>query len=97
MLELRLRGSRREYRKQPGMWAEHKHSAQCGDVAMSPSRDTYIGSLRTLEAFYADEEDEEDEDEEDEEEANQGKYSAQALGAEKRCNSARGAYSSAAA
>jgi hypothetical protein len=37
MLELRLRGSRREYRKQPGMWAEHKHSAQCGDVAMSPS------------------------------------------------------------
>ena len=86
MLELRLRGSRCEYRKQPGMWAEHKHSAQCGDVAMSPSRDTYIGSLRTLEAFYG-----------DEEEASQGKYPAQAFGAEKRRNSARGAYSSAAA
>jgi hypothetical protein len=27
MLELWLRGSRREYREQPGMWAEHKHSA----------------------------------------------------------------------
>jgi len=32
----------------------------------------------------------------DEEEANQGKYPAQALGAQKRRNSARGAYSSAA-
>jgi hypothetical protein len=68
MLELGLRGSRREYREQPGMWAEHKHSAQCGDLAMSPPRHTYIGPLRTLEVFYGDE---------DEEEANQGKYSAQ--------------------
>jgi hypothetical protein len=48
MLELWLRGSRREYRKQPGMWAEHQHSAQCGDVAMSPSRHTDIGSLRGM-------------------------------------------------